>query len=332
MKGSVLCSLRILVLLLFLPWGISSRAETAVEAVSCLGRLVPGDEILLLEIPYFTQEPALLRELLVREGDRVTKNQVLATTHHRPVALAMVKEAEAALEVSKKTMDLVKAGAEPTVIAAQMALFKSTQADADLDEALYRRRAELEKDKAISDEEMDSARYKAEASRHRAEQAEKHLLSLSVVQKEKSDLAEAEVAAAQAALARALAMYELTEIRAPLDGMVLRIFARPGEKTERSGLMELGDVAHMRVEAEVHVSDIRRVAPGQKAEIRSEAFEGSLSARVESIDPLVRPNRFVDVNPKAVRENRVVTVRLSLDTPAAVEKLSGAEVSVVIRP
>jgi HlyD family secretion protein len=127
-------------------------------------------------------------------------------------------------------------------------------------------------------------------------------------------------------------MLALTEIKSPLNAMILRIHAYPGEKAEKDGLLELGDVEHMQVEAEVYVSDIRQVSLGQKAEIRSEAFEGALSAKVTAIDPLVRPNRFVDLNPQSVRENRVVKVRLALESPATVERLSGAEVSVVINP
>lgn len=300
--------------------------------VSCLGRLVPGNEITLIEVPYFTQEPPIVQELLVKEGDRVKKDQALARTHHFAIAKAMMEESEAALMVSQKSLELIKAGAEPTVVDAQEAQAKSMMAEAELEKNLYERRVELEKDKAISKEELDTARLKSELARSNMLQADKTLLSLTVVQKEKLALAQAEVMQSSAALARSVAMLELTEIKSPLNAMILRIHAYPGEKAEKNGLLELGDVEHMQVEAEVYVSDIRQVSVGQKAEIRSEAFEGALSARVTAIDPLVRPNRFVDLNPQSIRENRVVKVRLAIDAPAAVEKLSGAEVSVVINP
>jgi len=315
--------------------GVGSILNSGVAAepkVSCLGRLVPGDDILLIQVPYFTQEPAIVEELLVKEGEKVSKGQLLARTHHADLAREMANEARAKWEVAKKNLELVKAGAEATVIAAQKAQVFRLKAETALEEALYQRRLQLQKDQAISHEEMESAQLKSEASRMRVEQAEKTLLSLSTVQKEKIDLAAAQVAEAESTLKRTEALAALTEIRSPIDGRVLRIHARAGETAGEKGLLELGDTEHMRIEAEVHVSDIRRVAAGQKAEIQSEAFSGKLTGRVQSVDPLVHPNRFLDSDPKAMRENRVVSVWLVLDEPSAVQNLAGAEVSVVIQP
>lgn len=323
---------RILLLCLPLQGVLAADPQAGSRAVSCLGRLVPGHSLTLVEVPYFTQEPPILTELLVKEGDRVTQGQVLARTHHHPIAKAMFEESEAALLVAQRTLELTKAGAEPTVVAAQKALYDSQKASSQLEEHLYQRRVNLEKENAISAEELDIARVKAEMGRKNLEQAEKNLLALTVVQKEKITLGEAQVSAALASLEKAKATLALTEIRAPFAGMILRIHAWPGEKAEREGLLEMGDVAHMRVEAEVYVSDIRHVKAGQKAELRGEAFEGKLSATVEAVTPLVRPNQFVNTDPKSIRENRVVTVWLTVDEPSKVETLSGAEVSVVIGP
>lgn len=312
--------------------GPAGRAAEGDNAVSCLGRLVPGREVTLVEVPFFTQEPPIVTELLVKAGDRVEKGQPLARTHHYAIAAAMLKESEAALVVAEKSLELTRAGAEPTTVAAQKAQLESLTASAKLAENLYQRRLALAQHGEISSEEVDTARLKTEISQKNREQAELTLRALTTVQKEKIALGEAEVEKARSALARSQAMLSLTEIRAPLGGMILRVFAHPGEKAERQGLLEMGDVARMRVQAEVYVSDIRFVRVGQQAEIRGEAFAGKLGAVVEAIDPLVRPNRFLDVSPKSVRENRVVTVWLTMDDPARVETLSGAEASVVIQP
>ena len=318
-----------LMLMAFLPLGAAAAEE---QSVACLGRLVPGNSVILVEVPFFTQEPPIITELLVKEGDQVHKGDILARTHHFPIATAMVAESEAALLVAKCTLALTRAGAEPTLVAAQKAEFESMTASAKLDDNLFQRRVPLERQKAITSEELDTARLKSEISQKNMEHAQLTLQALTTVQKEKLELEAARVADAEQALKRSQAMLALTEIKAPQDGTILQIHARPGEKAERDGLLEMGDTLHMRVQAEVYVSDIRYVRPGQRAEIRSEAFEDALKAKVESIDPLVRPNRFVDVSPKSIRENRVVTVWLSLEKPQAVETLSGAEVSVVITP
>ena len=64
-------------------------------------------------------------------------------------------------------------------------------------------------------------------------------------------------------------------LRAPLDGMVLR---RDGEVGEIAGptdvLFWVGPPAPMQVVAEVNEEEINRIAVGQKAYLRSEAFPG----------------------------------------------------------
>jgi RND family efflux transporter MFP subunit len=96
-------------------------------------------------------------------------------------------------------------------------------------------------------------------------------------------------------------------LRAPLDGMVLR---RDGEVGEIVGptdvLFWVGPPAPMQVVAEINEEEITRIAAGQKAFLRSEAFpEQALRATVSQITPKGDPTR------KTFR----VYLRLPPDTP-----------------
>jgi RND family efflux transporter MFP subunit len=96
-------------------------------------------------------------------------------------------------------------------------------------------------------------------------------------------------------------------LRAPLDGMVLR---RDGEVGEIAGptdvLFWVGPPAPMQVVAEINEEEINRIAAGQKALLRSEAFPGRvLRATVSQITPKGDPTR------KTFR----VYLRLPQDTP-----------------
>ncbi len=96
-------------------------------------------------------------------------------------------------------------------------------------------------------------------------------------------------------------------LRAPLDGMVLR---RDGEVGEIVGptdvLFWVGPPAPMQVVAEINEEEITRIAAGQKAFLRSEAFpEQALRATVSQITPKGDPTR------KTFR----VYLRLPSDTP-----------------
>jgi len=82
-------------------------------------------------------------------------------------------------------------------------------------------------------------------------------------------------------------------LRAPLDGMVLR---RDGEVGEIVGptdvLFWVGPPAPMQVVAEVNEEEINRIAIGQKAFLRSDAFPGqALRASVSQITPKGDPTR-----------------------------------------
>ncbi|MBV9562905.1 MAG: efflux RND transporter periplasmic adaptor subunit [Bradyrhizobium sp.] len=82
-------------------------------------------------------------------------------------------------------------------------------------------------------------------------------------------------------------------LRAPLEGMVLR---RDGEVGEIAGptdvLFWVGPPTPMQVVAEVNEEEINRIAVGQKAYLRSEAFPGlPLRANVAQITPKGDPTR-----------------------------------------
>jgi RND family efflux transporter MFP subunit len=82
-------------------------------------------------------------------------------------------------------------------------------------------------------------------------------------------------------------------LRAPLDGMVLR---RDGEVGEIVGptdvLFWVGPPAPMQVVAEINEEEIARIAVGQKAFLRSEAFSAqALRATVSQITPKGDPTR-----------------------------------------
>src|SRR6185437_14942130 len=82
-------------------------------------------------------------------------------------------------------------------------------------------------------------------------------------------------------------------LKAPLDGMVLR---RDGEVGEIAGptdvLFWVGPPLPMQVVAEVNEEEINRLAVGQKAFLRSEAFPGqALRASVSQITPKGDPTR-----------------------------------------
>ena len=77
--------------------------------------------------------------------------------------------------------------------------------------------------------------------------------------------AEAKVKAAEAQL-------ELSIIRAPIDGEILKVFTYPGERIGNDPILKMGDTSDMHVIAEVHETDVGAVRIGQRATITSQRF------------------------------------------------------------
>ena len=128
-----------------------------------------------------------------------------------------------------------------------------------------------------------------------------------------------------------------TELRAPIDGTVLRIHARVGERpSEDDGILELGDSDRMEALIEVYESDIARVRQGQAVEMTSEngGFEGVLHGTVRRISPQVRQREVLSTDPTGDADARIVEVRVRLEPAsiADVRNLTGMKVIARLKP
>ena len=113
-----------------------------------------------------------------------------------------------------------------------------------------------------------------------------------------------------------------SQLRSPIDGLVLRINTHPGERPGEAGILEIGANNQMEAVAEVYESDIGRVRLGQTVTLTSEngGFKGRLEAAVLRISPQVRQRQVLSTDPTGDADARVVEVRLAL-TPADIQRV-----------
>jgi len=137
---------------------------------------------------------------------------------------------------------------------------------------------------------------------------------------------------AVAKLQRAKAELELSKVRAPIDGQVLEIHAKAGERVDNDGIIELGDTSVMYVIAEVYETDIGRIRIGQQARIRSPALPHEVNGQVEHIGLKIGKKDILNTDPVADADARVVEVDIRLDDPALVSTLTNLRVEVLIEP
>jgi HlyD family secretion protein len=141
--------------------------------------------------------------------------------------------------------------------------------------------------------------------------------------------AQAEIAQAQAARAKAAAEFDQAYVRAPQDGTVLKISSRAGEKIATEGIIDLGQTQRMTALLEVYESDIKRIKLGQTAKVNSDAIGEEVTGTVSMIGQKVLRQNVVNTDPTSNTDARVMEVRIELDpeSSAKVAKFTNSQVT-----
>ena len=114
------------------------------------------------------------------------------------------------------------------------------------------------------------------------------------------------------------AKLESYHVTAPSDGVILAVNQHAGEYLSGAPALEMGDISVMYVSCQVFQGDLLKVKPGMRATITSNAFEHSLTGRVEYAGRLVQTNA------------QIGDVRIKLDDTQLASRLVGMEVNVKI--
>lgn len=327
------------------PAVVLSSEPKARPAVSALGRLEPQGETIKVAPPSALGSSRIAK-LLVKEGDRVSKDQVIAVLDSYNRTLAAVKQAESQVAVKESMLEQVKAGSKTGDIDAQQATMMAKKAtlarwenELEIANSDLRRYEMLVKDGAASEFQRDTYMLKVKSltgqiaqAKEDIAQAEGQLSSVKEVRPTDVKVAETQLQSAIADLEKAKADLILTEVRSPIAGQVLKVHSKSGEAVNSNdGVIELGNTSQMYAVAEVYETDIGKVKVGQKATITSEVFDGEISGKVERIGLRIAKNDVLGTDPAAKTDVRVVEVRIKLDDSAKVSNLTNLQVRVKIK-
>ncbi|MEM7714955.1 MAG: biotin/lipoyl-binding protein [Cyanobacteria bacterium P01_A01_bin.68] len=144
----------------------------------------------------------------------------------------------------------------------------------------------------------------------------------------------AEVDSAIAKVKRIQAELDLSYIKAPKAGRILRIQTLSGEIVSDKGIVELANTEQMYAIAEVYESDISKVRLLQTAKISSptNAFSGNLKGKVKLIGSQIAKKDILDTDPTTATDARVIEVKIQLDEASSkqVANLINLQVNVEI--
>ncbi len=175
----------------------------------------------------------------------------------------------------------------------------------------------------------------AETLYQQAQEAQANLYKVSEVRKVDILKAQAELNLTLAEFNQAKADLDIALVKSPIDGQVLKIHARPGEKvSDVDGIADIARTQQMMVIAEVYESDIAKVKLGQIALIKSEngSFPDELEGQVRVIGLKIGKKDVLDTDPSADIDARVVEVKILLrpESSKKVAQLTYAKVLVKI--
>ncbi|MCG9917102.1 MAG: efflux RND transporter periplasmic adaptor subunit [Phenylobacterium sp.] len=219
----------------------------------------------------------IVREVLVQEGDSVQEGQILAR-----------------LEDDEQRLSAARVRAELEQARAQIAL---TQVEIATASREFDRLDSLSASNFVAGQRLDQARdvIRQGEARLRAQRAA--------------------VATAEARLAEAGYNLELTMIRAPADGVIVRRYANPGSGASTlnvSNMFDLEPTGQRIVRAEIAEGALPHVSLGQSVEIASEAdptqtFKGLVLRRAA----VFGARKLVSDDPAQRADERVVEVVVS---------------------
>ena len=155
-------------------------------------------------------------------------------------------------------------------------------------------------------------------------------------------LARAPIKSSEEKVALARQVSELTVIKAPVTGMVLKVTGREGQPTGVEPILQMAELGKMTAVAEVYESDVAQVAAQVKAgpvaaEVTNPALSKPLKGSVRSeadITRMIARNQVFAMGPREDADRRVVEVVVHLDdaSAAAAGRFVGLQVTVAFTP
>jgi HlyD family secretion protein len=295
------------------------RGEIAVRAVT----LKRGDMVISVsatatgtveseaEVNLRAEVPGRILRLLVDEGDRVTRGQIVAELDPQEVE-AQLGLARADLATARARLEEEQAG---IIMLRERVRTRIDETRATRERAArdLERLTALLAEGAISRQQLDQAQaeFEVAAAAHEAALADRDQIAVK----------EHQVAAAAAAVAQREAQVRLVDvqrsrmtIRSPSAGLVTRRLANEGEVVGLGGgstitlggpLFTLVDLDRLYVRATIDEFDARQIRLDQEARVSLEALPGrTLRGRVYKISPAVSGER---------QEARTFNIRVALE-------------------
>ncbi len=260
--------------------------------VTASGEIKPRNYI---NIGSNAMSPARITDILVREGDRVKRGQLLARLEsvQQEAEVAAQRAALSSAEAESSSAEAALRAADENLRTGEASLDRA-KAEQERARLNFQRAQKLYDEKLISRQEYDQRRAEFDALTAAVREAEARI---SQFRAQRSQLAaqlagaQKRIMVAQAQLRRVTDVLSRTQSVSPIDGMVTNLPVRVGEtvvpgiqNSPASLIMTIADMSLITAEVKVDETDIVNVRLGQTADIAIDAMPNrSFKGRVIEI-------------------------------------------------
>lgn len=260
----------------------------------------------------------VLIELRISDGQRVKKDEIIAVLSNYPKADITVRTTEAELVKTRQQREAMVSGFRTAEIAMQEVVVKSSA------EELKLKSLEMQR----SGKPPDQKQLELSISQQSLEREQAKLR----VQKEtlQTDLEQidTDIAIITAKLDNARNTREQALVRSPLDGVVIQIYTRQGERVSPSGIAKIVDLGQLRVLADVDELHVGRITTGGKVEVTFRGSPTVYKGTISRVAPTVKRMQRIEPDGGSSTDARVVQVEIQLDDPSSMPQVLGRETRV----
>ena len=300
----------------------SRQTSSAQEAMAATGPLISRG---------YTDAPAgtaaiagdtggggVLLELRVAEGQKVKHDDVIAVLSNYPIADVSVRANEAEVEKAKRQREAMVSGYRVAEIAEQEVVVRSTAEENKL--------KALELQRSGKPPDQKQLELKISEQKLEREQAKLKVMKETLA----TDLAQidTDISIKQSKLDNARTTREQSLVRSPIDGLVVQIWTRPGERVSQYGIAKIVDMSQMRVFADVDEVHLGRVVVGGKVQVTFRGGSTIYSGKISRIAPAVKRMQRTEPDGGSATDARVVQVEITLDDPSSMPQVLGRETRV----
>ena len=221
---------------------------------------------------------SVLLELRITDGQKVKKGDIIAVLSNYPTADVLVHEAEAGLAKTKQQRDAMVSGFRTSEVAMQEVEVRTAQEETKLKIVQMQR----------TDGPPDQKQLEVNISQQKLEQQKAKLRVTKETLATDLEQIETEITIMQTKLDNALATREDALVRSPLNGIVVQIYTRQGERVSAAGIAKIVDLSQMRVITDIDDLHFSRVSLGGKVEVTFRGDTRIYTGKISRIVPVVR--------------------------------------------